>query len=274
MPCSRPTPSFTDAVRSTAARCLVVTGANPRFACSDDVKQVMAGAGERVSSGLRAEPWLTPPPTRPAHRRPGHRRSERRRGRLGHGAGPAGRHPHRAREGTVRRAVRQARLCCDVAGLGRLAGVIGRERAAELLFTGRIVGADEAAGMGLVSRVPHEDLLPAAGPRNRDAESPAVAQGACAGHVQGKPDRRALGVGELTRRAVSAPTTTARASPPSSRSGSRGTWARPAATATTRGRPHRPRRRRYYTSTRWRSVRRARLGEGSLTVWPGGALAW
>ena len=51
---------LTDAVRSTAARCLVVTGADPAFCSGDDVKQVMAGAGERVSSGLRAEPQLTP----------------------------------------------------------------------------------------------------------------------------------------------------------------------------------------------------------------------
>ncbi len=54
-------------------------------------------------------------------------------------------------------------LCCDVAGLGRLASLVGRERAAELLFTGRIVDAEEAAAIGLVSRVvPHDDLLPSA----------------------------------------------------------------------------------------------------------------
>ena len=54
-------------------------------------------------------------------------------------------------------------LCCDVAGLGRLAQLVGRERAAELLFTGRLVEADEARSMGLVSRVvPHGQLLPAA----------------------------------------------------------------------------------------------------------------
>jgi enoyl-CoA hydratase len=54
-------------------------------------------------------------------------------------------------------------LCCDVAGLGRLASLVGRERAAELLFTGRIVDADEAARIGLVTRVvPHDELLPSA----------------------------------------------------------------------------------------------------------------
>ena len=37
---------------------------------------------------------------------------------------------------------------------------MGREHAAELLFTGRTVDADEAGAIGLVSRVvPHADLL-------------------------------------------------------------------------------------------------------------------
>ncbi|MDD9371994.1 MAG: enoyl-CoA hydratase/isomerase family protein [Acidimicrobiales bacterium] len=54
-------------------------------------------------------------------------------------------------------------LCCDVAGLGRLAQLVGREAAAELLFTGRIVDATEARDMRLVSRVvAHDDLLPTA----------------------------------------------------------------------------------------------------------------
>ncbi len=54
-------------------------------------------------------------------------------------------------------------LCCDAPGLGRLAQAVGRERAADLLFTGRLVDATEAAAIGLVSRVvPHEQLLPTA----------------------------------------------------------------------------------------------------------------
>jgi enoyl-CoA hydratase len=54
-------------------------------------------------------------------------------------------------------------LVCDVAGLSRLASLVGREAAADLLFTGRIVDADEAKAMRLVSRVvPHDDLLPTA----------------------------------------------------------------------------------------------------------------
>ena len=51
---------LTDAVTTTTARCLVVTGRDPAFCSGDDVKQVMAKAGDQVSSGLRAEPRLTP----------------------------------------------------------------------------------------------------------------------------------------------------------------------------------------------------------------------
>jgi enoyl-CoA hydratase len=54
-------------------------------------------------------------------------------------------------------------LCCDVAGLARLASLVGREKAAELLFTGEVIDSAEALRIGLVSRVvPHAELLPAA----------------------------------------------------------------------------------------------------------------
>ena len=70
-------------------------------------------------------------------------------------------------------------LCCDAPGLGRLVQLVGRERAAELLFTGRIVDADEAAAMGLVSRVvPHEELLPVAMAR-RQGRSPRTRRSPC-----------------------------------------------------------------------------------------------
>lgn len=50
-----------------------------------------------------------------------------------------------------------------MAGLTRLAQLVGREHAAELLFTGRIIDAGEARDLRLVSRVvAHEDLLPTA----------------------------------------------------------------------------------------------------------------
>jgi enoyl-CoA hydratase len=51
-------------------------------------------------------------------------------------------------------------LVSDAPGLGRLAQLVGRERAAELLFTGEIIDAETALRIGLVSRVvAHNDLL-------------------------------------------------------------------------------------------------------------------
>ena len=54
-------------------------------------------------------------------------------------------------------------LCCDAPGLGRLAALVGRERAAEILFTGEIIDAQTAKEIGLVSRVvEHDQLMPQA----------------------------------------------------------------------------------------------------------------
>jgi enoyl-CoA hydratase/carnithine racemase len=51
-------------------------------------------------------------------------------------------------------------LCCDVAGLSRLASLVGREKAAELLYTGDVIDAAEALRIGLVTQVTaHDDLL-------------------------------------------------------------------------------------------------------------------
>jgi len=153
-----------DAVETTAARCLVITGADPAFCSGDDVKQVMAKAGDSVAAGLRAEPRLTPAagvllktdvPVIAAV----------------NGAA-VGWGMELALMADIRIASDKARfgelflkrgLCCDVAGLSRLAQAVGLEAAAELLFTGRIVDAASARDLGLVSRVlAHGDLMPAA----------------------------------------------------------------------------------------------------------------
>lgn len=44
-------------------------------------------------------------------------------------------------------------LCSDAAGIGRLAQLVGRERAAELLFTGEVIDAEDAERIGMVGRV-------------------------------------------------------------------------------------------------------------------------
>jgi enoyl-CoA hydratase len=50
-------------------------------------------------------------------------------------------------------------LCCDAPGLGRLAQLVGRARAAELLFTGEVIDAERALALGLVSDVVAPDAL-------------------------------------------------------------------------------------------------------------------
>jgi enoyl-CoA hydratase/carnithine racemase len=157
-----------EAVRTTTARCLVVTGADPAFCAGDDVKLLMvptgeaatAGAGPAEATGLGLTPAAgallgTDVPVVAAV----------------NGAA-VGWGMELALMADIRVASDRARfgelfvrrgLCCDVAGLGRLASLVGRERASDLLFTGRIIDADEAAAIGLASRVvPHRELLPTA----------------------------------------------------------------------------------------------------------------
>lgn len=153
-----------DAVRSTTARCLVITGADPAFCSGDDVKQIMVAEGDKVSARLARAPRLTPAaeallttdvPVIAAV----------------NGAA-VGWGMELALMADIRVASERAKfgelfvkrgLNCDVPGLGRLAAVAGREVAAELLFTGRVIDAAEAHRLRLVSRVvPHEELIPAA----------------------------------------------------------------------------------------------------------------
>ncbi len=152
------------AVRTTSARCLVITGADPAFCSGDDVKQIMVAAGEQLATRLRAEPRLTPAAAALLE-------SDVPIVAAVNGAA-VGWGMELALMADLRVASERARfgelfvkrgLCCDVAGIGRLAQLVGRERAAELLFTGRIVDAAEAHDLGLVSRVvPHDELIPTA----------------------------------------------------------------------------------------------------------------
>lgn len=152
------------AVRATSARCLVVTGSEGAFCAGDDVKQVMTNPTNSPSERLASDPRTTPladallktdiPVVAAVN------------------GAAVGWGMELALLADIRVASDKARfgelfvlrgLNCDVAGLGRLAGAVGRETAAELLFTGDMIDAERAHDIGLVSRVvPHQDLMPTA----------------------------------------------------------------------------------------------------------------
>ena len=152
-----------DAVRGSTARALVITGAGRSFCAGDDVKEILGGG--------------KPPPA-----------EFRNRSRETGGLTPAadallytdipviaavngaavGWGMELALMADIRVASEAAKfgelfvvrgLCCDAPGLGRLAQLVGRERAAELLFTGEIIDAAMAREIGLVSRVVPADQL-------------------------------------------------------------------------------------------------------------------
>ena len=146
------------AVRDSTARCLVITGADPAFCSGDDVRAVMGG-------GERDTPIITTPRLTPAA------------DAILHSNIPIVAAVNGAAVGwgmelammcDIRVASERAKfgelfvlrgLCTDVAGIGRLAQLVGREAAAELLFTGDVIDAATAKDLGLVSRVvAHDDL--------------------------------------------------------------------------------------------------------------------
>ena len=191
-----------DAVRSTTARCLVITGADPAFCSGDDVKQIMQSAGDRVASDLAADAADHPRRRGAAHhRRPGDRGRERRRRRVGHGAGGDGRPARRVGAGQVRRAVREARA---VAATWPASGGSPSWSAASTppscSSPGRVIDAEEAQAdrAGEPGRAPrrapaHRD---GAGPVDRvepAARRPAHEAGAAAGPRPGLDRARARG---------------------------------------------------------------------------------
>ena len=156
-----------DTVRESDARVLIVTGNGRAFCAGDDVKQILGNqapppdsAKERAArtGGLTpaADALLyTDIPVIAAVNGPA----------VGWGM-------ELALMADIRVASRNAKfgelfvvrgLCCDAPGLGRLSQLVGRERAAELLFTGEVIDAATAGEIGLVSRVvEHDELMPTA----------------------------------------------------------------------------------------------------------------
>src|SRR3954454_4478985 len=138
------------AVRTTTARCLVITGADPAFCSGDDVRAVMGG-GERADRPVVVAPRLTPAADALLY-------SNVPIVAAVNGAA-VGWGMELALMADIRVASEFARfgelfvlrgLISDAAGLGRLAQLVGREKAAELLFTGDVIDAAEALRIGLV----------------------------------------------------------------------------------------------------------------------------
>ena len=145
------------------ARCVVLTGTDPAFCSGEDVKQMMTGpAREQSQARLTAvRPRITPAAEavlacdRPI---------------IAAVNGVAvGWGMELTLFADIRLASEKAQfgeifikrgLVTDVGGMMILPRLVGPQKAAELLFTGDIIGADEAARIGLVSRVvAHERLI-------------------------------------------------------------------------------------------------------------------
>jgi enoyl-CoA hydratase/carnithine racemase len=147
-------------------RAVVLTGADPAFCSGEDVKQMMTGPQREQSQARLAavRPRLTPAAEAVL---------ECDRPIIAAVNGTAvGWGMELALFADIRLASEKAQfgeifikrgLVTDVGGMMILPRLVGPEKAAELLFTGDIIGAAEAERIGLVSRVvAHGELLPAA----------------------------------------------------------------------------------------------------------------
>jgi enoyl-CoA hydratase/carnithine racemase len=156
-----------DTVRGCDARALIITGEGRAFCAGDDVKQILGGTSgpppETIERGKKTG-GLTPAADALLHTDVPV---------IAAVNGPAvGWGMELALMADIRVCSERAKfgelfvkrgLCCDVAGLARLVQLVGREAAAELLFTGRVIDAATAKDIRLVSRVvTHDALMPTA----------------------------------------------------------------------------------------------------------------
>ncbi|HXV01142.1 MAG TPA: enoyl-CoA hydratase-related protein [Caulobacteraceae bacterium] len=153
--------AFRRAVRDPAARCVIVTGADPAFCSGDDVVELMATP--RPPSD--ASPVVRHRPTPAAMAA-----LECDKPVIAAINGPAvGWGFELALYADIRIASERAKfaqlfikrgLVCDVGGFHRLPAIVGPAKAAELLFTGDVFDAEEALRIGLVREVaPHGELM-------------------------------------------------------------------------------------------------------------------
>ena len=153
------------AVTDPEARCVIVTGADPAFCSGDDVREIMAGP-KAVSAATTPVVRHRPTPAAMAA-------LECDKPLIAAVNGAAvGWGMELALYADIRICSEKAKfaelfikrgLVCDVGGFYRLPSIVGPAKAAELLFTGDVIGAEEALRIGLVSEVtPHDELMPRA----------------------------------------------------------------------------------------------------------------
>lgn len=158
--------AFRDAHRDPDVRCVVLTATGRAFCSGDDVKQIMLGEQRDATvTRLRdAKPKPTPAAAavlecdKPVI--------------AAINGAAVGWGMDLTLFADIRIASQNAKfgelfikrgLVADIGGLWRLPRVVGPSKAAELLFTGEIITAEEALAIGLVSKVvPPDELLPAA----------------------------------------------------------------------------------------------------------------
>lgn len=158
--------AFRQAHRDPDVRCVVLTGAGSAFCSGDDVREIMLGEKPAL-----AEPVVRDAKPRPTPAAMAVLECDKPVIAAVNGAA-VGWGMDLTLFCDIRIASERARfgelfirrgLVSDIGGLWRLPQIVGPSRAAELLFTGDIIDAAEAARIGLVSRVvPHDELMPAA----------------------------------------------------------------------------------------------------------------
>ena len=161
--------AFRKAHADPEVRAVVVTGAGRAFCSGDDVRQLMLPAGDASAEPGRAR--LREPHPRPTPAAAAILECDKPVIAAVNGAA-VGWGMELTLFCDIRIASERAKfgelfikrgLVSDIGGLWRLPQIVGPSKAAELLFTGDIIDAQEAERIGLVSRVvPEDELMPAA----------------------------------------------------------------------------------------------------------------
>ncbi len=154
--------AFRRATQDPEARCVIVTGTDPAFCSGDDVREIMAGP--KAFAAKTTAPVVRHRPTPAAMAALDCDKPV-----IAAVNGAAvGWGMELALYADIRIASEKAKfaelfikrgLVCDVGGFYRLPSIVGPARAAELLFTGDVIDAQQALRYGLVSEVVAHDQL-------------------------------------------------------------------------------------------------------------------